>query len=349
MVNLTRAHQELFTRQPDERFATLDELWQHCIENRNASADRWTPAKELNVSPMQTRLQMTVAEQPMELNDWSFSQLCLLSGVSKDTVNRLSSGTASRVFAETLPKGAKPLQLYTTGNLIRSIHGASYTRLYNLELLSVVREFATDFMPAQQGQSNGLEDGETKPATGLYCGEQDMFCFLIDPTGWAEIEGQAFAPGFFLWNSEVGKRTVGIQTFWFQAVCQNHIVWDAVEVVEFSRKHTANVHDALHHIQNLIEQLVARRDERRDGFVQVIRKAMHTRLGQTSEEVLKILSQHGITKTLANEALRLAKDQGGLTIFAVVDALTRLAQKHENAGDRAALDMRSASLLALAA
>ena len=45
-----------------------------------------------------------------------------------------------------------------------------------------------------------------------------MFVFLIDPTGWAEIEGQTFAPGFFIWNSEVGKRSLGIQTFWFQAI-----------------------------------------------------------------------------------------------------------------------------------
>ena len=51
-------------------------------------------------------------------------------------------------------------------------------------------------------------------------GEQDMFCFMIDPTGWIEIEGENFAPGFFVWNSEVGRRSLGIQTFWFQAICQ---------------------------------------------------------------------------------------------------------------------------------
>jgi type I restriction-modification system DNA methylase subunit len=33
-----------------------------------------------------------------------------------------------------------------------------------------------------------------------------MFCFLIDPKGWIEIDGEAFAPGFFVWNSEVGRR-----------------------------------------------------------------------------------------------------------------------------------------------
>ncbi len=97
-------------------------------------------------------------------------------------------------------------------------------------------------------------------ATGLYCGQQDMFCFLIDPTGWAEIDGQAFAPGFFAWNSEVGKRSIGISTFWFQKVCQNHIVWDATEIVEVTRKHTAGVHSALTDVRRTLETLVQRRD-----------------------------------------------------------------------------------------
>jgi hypothetical protein len=97
------------------------------------------------------------------LNDWSFSQLCKLAGVSKDTVNKVSADTAGRVLAETLPQGGKPMQVLTLDRAIRSIHGASYTRLHNLDLLAIVKEFATDFQPPQTGM-NG--------ATGLYCGEQ---------------------------------------------------------------------------------------------------------------------------------------------------------------------------------
>jgi hypothetical protein len=190
---------------------------------------------------------------------------------------------------------------------------------------------------------------ETTPATGLYCGEQDMFCFLIDPTGWTEIDGEAFAPGFFLWNSEVGRRTVGIQTFWFQAVCQNHIVWDAVDVVEFSRKHTANVHECLGHVRQLIERLVNKRDERRDGFVQVVRNAMRTSMGNDADETLKVLTRHGIPRNLGTQALDRARRTGRLTIFSVVAALTELVGTHENAGDRTALDTKSSSLLSLAA
>ena len=146
----------------------------------------------------------------------------------------------------------------------------------------------------------------------------------------------------------MGKRSVGIQTFWFQAVCQNHIVWDAVEVVEFARKHTAKVGDALGDIRRHIEQLVAKRDERRDGFARVIRKAMQQTIGDDAEAVMKELAKHGLGRGLAKQAVESVAG-GRFTIFALVDALTRLAQKAEYAGDRTATDVQAAALLALAA
>jgi len=176
-----------------------------------------------------------------------------------------------------------------------------------------------------------------------------LFCFLIDPTGWTEIEGEAFAPGFFLWNSEVGKRSIGIETFWFQAVCQNHIVWDAIEVVEFTRKHTASVHESFGEIRRMIEGLVARRDERKDAFFRVMQKAMTTKLGDDAEETLKSLLQQGIPRGAAKAALELARQQGRFTVFALVDALTRLAGELKFAGDRAEADRQASSLLELVA
>ena len=215
-----------------------------------------------------------------QMNDWSFGQLCRLAKVNRETVNRVSADTATRIFQETLPRSGKPLQLLTAGDSVRAIHGASYTRLYNSELLEIVQDTAKGFEPAQQGLLG---------KTGLYCGEQDMFVFLIDPLGWTEIDGEAFAPGFFLWNSEVGRRSVGIETFWFQAVCANHIVWDAVDVTEVSRKHTTNVRSALSDIRHSIRELVARRDSRRDHFVSTIRSAMRRTLGDDADAVLNKL------------------------------------------------------------
>jgi hypothetical protein len=274
-----------------------------------------------------------------EMNDWSFGQLCRLSGIAKETVNRLTPDTAARVFQETLPRGQKPLQLFTLGGQLRSIHAASYTRLFNADLLDIVQETAVDFEPPPKG-FNG--------ATGLYGGEQDMFCFLIDPAGWTEIDGEPFAPGFFLWNSEVGCRSVGIETFWYQAICANHIVWDATEVVEFSRKHTTNVHEALNEIRQAIEALVRKRDERRDGFVKAVGQAMKTTLGSDTDEVRKILTEKSIPRATAKEAIEMVEGKGRFTIFAMVNALTQIARRMVNAGDRMQLDQRAASLMSLA-
>jgi hypothetical protein len=297
---------------------------------------------EIRPSPGEGRLDLELGiGGAYRLNDWSFSQLCKFAQISKDTVNKLSPATASQVLVETLPLGAKPLQVLSLDRTVRSIHGTAYTRVHNVDLLNVVREFATDFQPPQKSKIGA--------GTGLYCVEQDMFVFLIDPLGWAEIQGEAFAPGFFLWNSEVGRRSVGIQTFWFQAVCANHIVWDAVEVVDFSRKHTANVHECLREIRRHIEQLVEKRDQRRDGFAKVMANAFKTTLGDKADDVAKVLARHGIPRDLGQRALKMAEQSCRFTVFSIVDALTRIAGDHQYVGDRTELDQKASSLLALAA
>lgn len=341
MATLTRASQQLFERSPDERFESFQELWEHTQRMKASSDEVWRSPAELAPQSVGGEVTLRASEEPpYRLTDWSFSQLCRMAGVHKETVNRLSPDTACRALRETLPRSGKPMQLLTTGALVSSLHGAAYTRLWNADLLSVVAEYATDFRPPQTGIGGG---------TGLYCGEQDLFAFLIDPLGWTEIDGEAFAPGFFVWNSEVGRRSLGIQTFWFQAVCQNHIVWDAVEVVDYSRKHTASVHEGLGEVRRLIERLAAKRDERRDAFVSVVRSAMRASLGTDADEAIKAVTSEGVPRGLAQRAVELAQRAGRLTIFSVVDALTRLSQDLRYAGDRCEADAQAATLLALAA
>lgn len=338
MATLNLAHNELFRRTPDECFDSFDSLYERCRMDKEQAQDLWVPSKDLVITH-----DLTLGVQDnldFQLNNWSFSQLCRMARVSKETINRLSLKTASKAFQETLPTSTKPLQILTKGCEVRSVHGVAYTRLWNVEVLDVIQEFASAFSPPQRAL-----DGMS---TGLYCGEQDMFAFLIDPLGWAEIEGEAFAPGFFIWNSEVGRRTLGIQTFWFQKVCQNHIVWDAIEVVDFSRKHTANVRDGLNEIRLILERLISKQAERRDGFVKVIRKAMTEKIGRDADEVVDQLNKEGIPRTLIKEAMKIAEKNGAFTIFALVDALTKTTQQVQIAGDRLALDAKIGQLLSLA-
>ena len=339
MTTLTQAHDELFSRGPDECFDSFETLYEHCDTQKRNSNGLWEPWEDLTLSHDLTLCAGHDGAE-LSLNDWSFSQLCSMAGVQKGTVNRLSRKTASHVFDETLPRDGKPLQILSTNDVVRSIHGTTYTRLWNSQLLDVVAEFAADFRPPQKA----MDDVHT----GLYCGEQDLFAFLIDPQGWTEINGEAFAPGFFVWNSEVGKRSLGCQTFWFQKVCQNHIVWDATEVTEFSRKHTSGVHEGLAEIRRMIETLVKYRNDRRDGFARVMQKAMSERLGHDADDVTKVLSTEKIPQYLIKDAIEIARQQGGFTIFALVDALTKLTQRAKYAGERAELDTKIGRLMNLA-
>ncbi len=341
MQNLTCASRELFRRGPDERYCSLAALAQDCQRQRLECQERWLPAADLRVyDGSKNRLQLAADGQAVfDLTDWSFGQVCRLAGVAKETVNRLTPETAGRVLAETLPQQRKPFQVFSEGSTIRALHPMSYPRLYNAEVVELLEEYSRDFQPPQKGL-----DG----ATGLYLGEQDLFCFLIDPAGWIEIEGQAFAPGFFVWNSEVGRRTVGIQTFWFQAVCCNHIVWDAVEVVEFTRRHTSGVREALDEIRRAIEKLIAKRDERKDSFNKAVSRAMQTDLGHDADTAYTALLDRGFARHYAKQALEIAGAGRRFTIFALVDAMTRLAGKLDFAGDRAELDQKASSLLSLA-
>jgi hypothetical protein len=340
MQTLNDASVQLFRRGPDECVESLQALWDRCYADKEAAEDHWLDPGRVLPSARESRLVLDLDDQALALNDWSFGQLCRLARISKDTVNRLQATTAATVLAETLPMSGKPLQVHTRAESIRAVHGAAYTRLYNADLLAVVREFATDFQPPQKG---------IEGRTGLYCGSRT--CSASSSTRPAGPKSTAKRS---LRVSSCGtRRSASVrsahQTFWFQAVCQNHIVWDAVEVVDFSRKHTANVYESLAEIRGIIARLVEKRDERRDGFVRVIEKAMAERLGADAEEATKILHKHGITAKLAKEAVAIAEAKGALTIFSVVDAVTQLASRMRYAGERTETDQKAATLLALVA
>lgn len=345
MTNLTQASHELFCRPADERFETLAELAAYCHIQREQSRRIKEPSSMFSPEAQNGRLTLRInGYQPVALNQWSFSQLCGIAKVAKDTVNQLRPQTAAQVLTETLQKRSDvdlDLQaLVSGGSLLRSVNGERYCRLWNIELVRTVQEFAVDFVPPQKGY-NG--------AAGLYAGQQDMFCFLIDPNGWTDIGGEMFAPGFFVWNSEVGRRTVGISTFWFQSVCGNHIVWDAVEVTEIARRHIGRVRDTLAQIRQAIEQLAKKRDERKDRFAKVVAKAMQTTYGQDREHAQRLLSQARFARPLARRAMDIAAESGGFSIWSMVNALTQVSRQTPFAGNRAELDQKASALLNLVA
>ena len=336
MTNHSRSCHRLFRRAPDSRFATFDDLAFHCRQVRHTSRYCWETPARLTIT---RDLKLVIADAELALNDWSFGQLCGLAGLDKGTLNRLTPRMASQVLQRMLPPTDRPWEILATWGTVRAIHALSYAPLWNNELISVLREFAALWRPPLP---NSLE------SSNLFCGEQDMFCFLIDSAGSVEIENEEFVPGVVAWNSEVGRRPLGIQAFWYQRGCRNHLLWDPLFTVPRVRKHIGDVRQGLDQIGRVIEALERRRSERRDEFVRVVRKAQRLRLGRQGDEVLLRLLNLGVAPRLARRALDSTLSEGRLTIFGVAEALTRLSQSQTYVAERTALDTMAASLLALA-
>jgi len=56
---------------------------------------------------------------------------------------------------------------------------------------------------------------------GLYMGDRDLFAFMVDSGRriFEKLPGGGLSRGFFVWNSEVGAASFGIQTFFYEYVC----------------------------------------------------------------------------------------------------------------------------------
>ena len=98
MANLMRASQELFRRTPDECFFSVNALAEHCRHRRETSREIVAPPAQLAAQTIDTsRLLLAAGDDgAFQMNDWSFSQLCRLAGVGRDTLNRLSPEAAAQ-------------------------------------------------------------------------------------------------------------------------------------------------------------------------------------------------------------------------------------------------------------
>lgn len=336
MTSLRSSRMGLFHRQPDECFMSLTSLAARCGQVRAASRCFWQPPSRVTVA---SNMQMVVdSDDEFALTDWAFGRICRLCNLNKPTMNRLTRRMASQVFQRTWPQTTRPWGILATHHTVRDICGFSYSRLWNCEVLNVLREFESAWQPPAVKELS----------CGLYFGEQDMFCFLINPAAVVEIGGSAFTPGIAVWNSEVGSRPLGIQAFWHEATHRNHLLWDPIWKRPFVRRHLGHVRQGLEQMRRLLDVLSRRHDQRRNAFARVARKAQRLQLARRADEACSRLRQAGLPQWLACAAIESAQRQSGLTILAVVQALTRLSAEETSIGARTALDAKASRLLALA-
>jgi hypothetical protein len=256
MTTLFHAHHNWANRPDDERFTDLTTMLDHFLAQRAASRALVHCSKRIEARPTEDNRGLVVSgggDHTYAPTHWAFGQLAGLAGAPSGYLRSLPSPIAADCINYGLQFKRSiedvGLLLYKNGTQeLRAATGPNYGRVWNADVVgSLVDRFGDgntgDWrVPGEFGQRVNID----KNNTTLFASDRDMFVFLADEVNRIEVpnrrNGQAgtLARGFFVWNSEVGKTTLGIGTFLYDYVCCNRIVWGAQDYKEIRIRHTAS-------------------------------------------------------------------------------------------------------------
>lgn len=363
MSTLMQASHQWATRPHDQRFLSIPDMVSHFAERRQRSRAVVASTRAVRFEPdADNRGIRLLGERGVGYapTHWSFGQLAQLAESPAGYLRTLPSPIVADCLNYKLRhvRDAEDigLLLYRNGgNELMAATGPNYGRIWNEDVCRALFDRFGDGVtgdwrvPGEFGQRVKV----TKENTTMYASDRDMFVFLADEDHRITIpnrrngEPGELARGFFVWNSEVGKCTIGIAMFLFDYVCCNRIVWGVEGFKEIRIRHTVSAPDrwlaevvpVLDAYQRssgrLIEATVAKAQaakiepEKLDEF-------LAGRFGKRMAPVLKSMHQ---------------AEEGGRPIenlWDVVSSVTAYARGIEHTDERVALERQAGEVLNLA-
>lgn len=260
---LMTASNQFMSRPDDQRFASLTDLDAFVRDQRERSRAAVLSSKKIGFTATEDGkgLQMVGRERNGDPTHWSFNQLAGLAAVPAGLLRKQCEKGLASLAADNLNAGFGVIRdVDDVGILARdnghmevaAATGPRYGRVWNADITrSLVERFGDGVsgdwkVPGMFGKA--LPE-VTKANTTLYASDRDMFVFLADEEHRIEIpnrrNGQSgsLARGFFVYNSEVGSKTLGLEFFLFDYVCCNRIVWGVEEHQKIAIRHTVSAPD----------------------------------------------------------------------------------------------------------
>lgn len=305
-------------------------------------------------------------DEPIAPTHWSFGQMCSLVGAPASYMRQLPAPLAGINMQHGLlshrAELVKTLEADDGRIELRAVTGPDYGRIWDHELVAAVMKIAGEGTGDTRWKVPGLLDWSTmthnpfvevtKDTTTLYASDRDVFLFLVDDAHPIEAgrlpngDPDLYFRGFYCWNSEVGSRTLGMASFYLRAVCMNRNIWGAEGFEEISIRHSKFASHRFAHqaapalerfatsspmpflagIRAAREQIVARKDDDREGFLR--------RRGFSRPETEKIIA------TVLEEEGRPPE-----SIFDFVQGITALARSKPHQDSRLELEGKAAKLL----
>ena len=362
-VNLMAASKEWANRPDDQRFQTLDALYEAVNNRRMRSTEKVAPIGKVTAEPDGNDIVLSTGIRKVNPSNWAFTQLAAAVRAPADYLRRLPVNTAVQCLNDNIRVIETESYKFMTivsedglgNNRLQAITGEHYGRIFDADVVQQARNIVTRtngrfFNPKAYDRKTG-----TIAPAGLYASDRDVFMFLIDGGSFLDVGPRAqLNRGFFLYNSEVGRRVYGMTMFYHNGVCGNHIVWNASGITELRIRHTSGGPGRF--IQEAMPMLLSYVNESAAPDTAVIRKAMDYLLPVTKEaDILEWLTDQSktnnakLTKAEAKGAYEAAIDEEGecRTLWNIVQGVTAHAREKAFVDARIELEQKVPRLMAL--
>ena len=223
-VTAYTAHREWARRPPDERFASVEALWDTARARRTRTEERDIATVDLRTEAVATdALALHEASgRSAAMTHWSFEQLATIAGAPPKYLRTLPAAIASSAINHGLRRQRRDQQQLfvdrTAPWTVHAITSSRYARVHHDELATRVLDLMVQH-PAWHlplGYKDGAFGAERVPS-GAYLGDRDMFLFLVDgnrdlddPT---DRSNAGLFRGFILRNSDVGAAALTLDVF----------------------------------------------------------------------------------------------------------------------------------------
>jgi Domain of unknown function (DUF932) len=255
MTTLTQASRQWMSRPHDERFLSLYEMADRMQSLRERSHNEILSIKRIEIQPDSDHRGLLV--NSVEPTHHAFSQLCTLASPGASPAGYFrDSGLPAEVIADCLNWNLRfgnktEAAFLATDDELRAVTGPNYGRIWNADIVDMLMQRFGDGVSGDWRVPGifGKRVEVDRQNTTLYASDRDMFVFLADEERRIEVPARrdrqpgSLARGFFVWNSEVGDKTLGAAFFLFDYVCSNRMVWGADQYTEVRIRHTKGAPD----------------------------------------------------------------------------------------------------------
>jgi hypothetical protein len=363
------------TRPDDQRFLSLDALYESCALRRDHAVETVIPAGKMIFRGTEEEPDKLVAMCPngdiFNPTHFSFGQICQLAhmgGKTADVFRSMPSWLAGLNLTYGLSRNVRdePIKIYGDSDerMLRAATGKDYGRIFDADLVATVQRFAGNGTGDTRWKVPGVMDWSTSTynpyvdvsteTTTLFASDRDVFLFLCDDTHPIDIgtlpngDPDLIFRGFYAWNSEVGTRSMGIATFWLRAVCGNRNLWGCENFDQLRIIHSKNGNDRF--VREAAPTLRRYADSEPTKLLAGITAAKGAKVAADDEERIKFLTADSLGFSLKQaqrivETCEREEHRKPETVWDMVQGITAVARTLPNQDKRLEVEKTAARLM----